>query len=384
MTHNEVRNEGERLLPLDAIRGLILFLMALDHANFFVSRMHPTGEFWGIPLPGYESLWAFLTRVLTHLCAPGFFFLLGIGMVLFMQSRTRLGWSRARISRFFLKRGVLLILLQFFVENPCWLMGPAGMQPPGSKDQVWIHLGVLSALGAAMILGALLLHLKWGLVLGLSAAALILTWIVTPDPSRVDYLFSPLVRILMIPGRTGMLQVFYSVIPWAGIAGLGMVFGRRLSSHAERAYRKAAFTGLVFLLMFPVLRLLGSLGSIHPYEGGGLIAFFNVTKYPPSAVFLLLTLGLFLLVLWMFSRFGKGLEQWGKPLLVLGRTPLFFYVAHLYFYALVGLFTSSWAENNLPFMYVIWLAGVVILYPACLWYGRFKAGTRPDSIWRLF
>ncbi|MGB2908071.1 MAG: heparan-alpha-glucosaminide N-acetyltransferase domain-containing protein [Candidatus Aminicenantaceae bacterium] len=384
MTQNAIKNEGKRLLPLDALRGLILLFMALDHANFFVARMHPTGEFWGIPLPSYESLWAFLTRVLTHLCAPGFFFLLGIGMVLFTQSRTRLGWSRVRITRFFLKRGVLLILLQFFVENPCWLMGPAGMEPPGSKDQIWIHFGVLSALGAAMILGALLLHLKWGIVLGLSAAALILTWVVIPDPSRAEYLFSPLVRILMIPGRTGMLQVFYSIVPWAGIAGLGMVFGRRLSSDADRAYRSAALTGLVFLLMFPALRLLGSFGSIHPYEGGGLIAFFNVTKYPPSAVFLLLTLGACLLVLWMFSRAGPCLRHWAKPLLVYGRTPLFFYLAHLYLYALVGLFTASRVEGSLPFMYVVWLAGIVILYPGCLWYGRFKASTPPDSIWRLF
>jgi uncharacterized membrane protein len=384
MTQDGVRTEGERLLPLDALRGLILVLMAVDHASYFVARMHPN-EFWGIPLPNYESLWAFLTRVISHPCAPGFFFLLGIGMVLFAQSRSRMGWSQARISRHFLKRGVLLILLQFFVENPCWLMGPSGsLEPPGGRDQVWFHFGVLFALGAAMIMGALLLHLKWGLVLGLSAAALILTWLVTPDPSRVEHLFSPLVRILMIPGRTGMAQVTYAVVPWAGIAGLGMVFGRRLSSDADRAYRSAALTGLLFLLTFPVLRLLGSFGSIHPYEGGGLIAFFNVTKYPPSAAYLLLTLGACLLVLWMFSRIGPGLKQWGKPLMVYGRTPMFFYLAHLYLYALVGLLTASRAEGSLPFMYLIWLAGLVILYPACLWYGRFKAGTRSDSIWRLF
>ncbi|MFA9452788.1 MAG: DUF1624 domain-containing protein [Candidatus Aminicenantaceae bacterium] len=384
MTQNGIKIEGDRLLPLDALRGLILALMAVDHANFFVARMHPTGEFWGIPLPSYESVWAFLTRLITHPCAPGFSFLMGIGMVLFAQSRSRLGWSRARITRFFLKRGVLLILLQFFVENPSWLMGPAGMEPPGSKDQVWIHFGVLSALGAAMILGALLLHLKWGIVLGLSAAALILTWIVIPDPSRAEYLFSPLARIFIIPGRTGMLQVFYSVIPWAGIAGLGLAFGRKISSDADRAFRSAGLTGLLFLLMFPILRLMGGFGSIHPYEGGGLIAFFNVTKYPPSAVFLLLTMGVCLLALWVFSLAGKSLKRWGRPLLVYGRAPLLFYIAHLYLYALVGLLTASWAENSLPVMYMIWLAGLVILYPACLWYGRLKAGTRPESIWRLF
>jgi uncharacterized membrane protein len=385
MTRTGIKIEGERLLPLDALRGLILMLMAVDHANFFVARMHPTGEFWGIPLPSYESVWAFLTRVITHPCAPGFSFLMGIGMVLFAQSRSRLGWTRARITRFFLKRGILLILLQHIVENPCWLMGPAaGMEPPGSKDQVWIHFGVLSALGAAMILGALLLHLKWGIVLGLSAAALVLTWIVTPDPSRAEYLFSPLARIFMIPGRTGIVQVFYSVIPWAGISGLGLAFGRKMSSDAGRAFRRAGLIGLLSLLMFPILRLMGGFGSIHPYEGGGPIAFFNVTKYPPSAVFLLLTLGVCLLVLWVFSRFGKSLKRWGKPLLVYGRAPLIFYLAHLYLFAIIGLFMPSRLEGSLPFMYLVWLAALVILYPVCLRYGRFKAGTSPDSIWRLF
>ena len=222
MPHNGISASEGRLLPLDALRGLILVLMAVDHASYFVARLHPTGEFWGIPLPAYDSMGAFLTRVITHLCAPGFFFLLGIGMVMLQQSRTRLGWSRARITRFFLTRGVVLILLQFGMENSSWLMGPAdSLQPPGGGDQVWIHFGVLSALGMAMILGALLLYLRWGFVLGLSVAALFLTWLVIPDPGSADHLCSPLVRILVIPGRTGMLQVFYCFLPWAGVAGHG-------------------------------------------------------------------------------------------------------------------------------------------------------------------
>ncbi len=77
---------GQRLLSIDALRGLIMVLMTVDHANYFVVRMHPTGEFWGIPLPQYESAWAFLTRFITQPCAPGFFFLMGVGMVLFAES----------------------------------------------------------------------------------------------------------------------------------------------------------------------------------------------------------------------------------------------------------------------------------------------------------
>jgi uncharacterized membrane protein len=375
----------DRLLPLDALRGLILVLMAVDHANYFVARLHPTGEFWGIPLPRYDSLLAFITRAITHPCAPGFFFLMGTGMVLFAQSRLRLGWPQSRVTRFFLKRGILLMLLQFFMENSCWLMGPEeSLKPPGGDDRIWLHFGVLFALGAAMILGAALVRLKWGFVLGLSCSALIFTWLLIPDPSQAGRLFSPWTRILLIPGRTGMVQVFYSVLPWAGVAGLGVVFGRLLSPDAKKAYGRAGLAGLFFILLFPVLRLTGGLGSFHPYRGGGGMAFFNVTKYPPSLTFLLLTLGFCLLMIWLLSRIGGGLARWGKPLIVFGRAALFFYLLHLYIFGLVGLFAASLVKGSLIFMYGIWLAVLFVLYPLCLWYGRFKAGTRPDSVWRLF
>jgi uncharacterized membrane protein len=168
------------------------------------------------------------------------------------------------------------------------------------------------------------------------------------------------------------------------VAGLGIVFGRRLIRDPEQAYRNAALTGFLFLILFPILRFLGSFGSIHPYEGGGLMAFFNVTKYPPSAVFLLLNLGICLLMLWIFSRVGASLARWGKLLLVYGRAPLIFYLTHLYLFAIVGIIVPPGLEGRLPFMYLIWLGVLVILYPICLRYGRFKAGTRPDSLWRLF
>ena len=125
-------DKAARLLPLDALRGLIVALMALDHANLFVAQKHPAGEHWGGAFPAYSSALPFLTRLVTHLCAPGFSFLMGAGMLLFAQSRRPYppiggmggGWSRWAVTRHFLIRGALLIALQFLVENQAWRLSP--------------------------------------------------------------------------------------------------------------------------------------------------------------------------------------------------------------------------------------------------------------------
>ena len=90
----DTESEGARLLPLDALKGIIMIMMAVDHANFFIARQHPTGEFWGGALPHYDSTFGFLTRFVTHPVAPGFFFMMGVGMVLFANSRRKRGWTR--------------------------------------------------------------------------------------------------------------------------------------------------------------------------------------------------------------------------------------------------------------------------------------------------
>ena len=113
---------AQRLVALDAHRGFIMVLMAIDHASYFIARVH-SAEFWGIALPVYPNGFWFLTRWITHLCAPGFFFLMGIGMILFADARRQAGWEEGRITRFFVIRGLLLIFLQLFVEDPAWILG---------------------------------------------------------------------------------------------------------------------------------------------------------------------------------------------------------------------------------------------------------------------
>ena len=306
-------------------------------------------------------------------------------MVLFANSRRSLGWPEGKISRHLFYRGLILILLQFFLENSAWALGPVTtFHPPGAGDTVWIYFGVLAGLGATMVIGTLFLRLKTSLLFSLSTIIIVGTHFLIPDPSHAYQLYSPLIRILYIPGRTGIFQAFYPIIPWLGIVFFGFVFGKWILKDRIKAYKRAFFLGSIFIVLFFIIRILGKFGNIHPPADSGLISFLNVTKYPPSLAFTLLNIGLCLLLIWTISQQKNSLQRWGKPFLVFGRSSLFFYILHLYIFAIIGLFFTSRGGSGLAVMYPIWLIVLFILYPLCLYYGRFKQKKPEHSLWRFF
>ena len=373
---------SSRLIPVDALRGLIVIFMALDHASYFIARVH-LSDWWGIPLPRYSSSLAFLTRFVTHPCAPGFFFLLGLSIVLFAESRRRLGWPDGRIRRYFLRRGLILIGLQFFAENIAWALIALRETPPGDTGPFFLYLGVLLALGTSMIICGRLLRLRTSILVAAGAAAVLLTQFLTPGSEDVSRLYHPFLRAILIPGQTGVGMVKYPIIPWLGVALLGMALGRKMVRDPKGAFRLAFLFGAGALVLFPVVRLIGwPVGDFHPPAGPGWVAFLNLTKYPPSLAFLLVTLGIDLVLLAFLSRREETLRRWGKPLLVFGRTALFFYIVHLYVFALMGLAFPKGVP--LGWMYLFWMGGLVLLYFLCSWYARFKAQKAPDSLWRMF
>ncbi len=379
-------NREPRLLYLDALRGLIMILMAVDHASFFIAHKHPA-EFWGQPLPEYASALPFLTRFVTHFCAPGFFFLMGIGMMLFAESRRQLGWMDSAIRKHFLTRGALLVVLQLFIENPAWVLGPAaelGTRPPGGGGEVLLHFGVLYGLGASMIVCAFLLRLNAIVLACISLLAVLLTQTLIPGPDKVAELYSPLARLLLIPGHTNIVQVFYPLLPWLGLAVFGLIFARWIVANPAAIPRKAALIGLGFLVLFLLVWLAGGFGNIHPVNFSSWITFLNITKYPPSLAYILLTLGMDLLLLALFARIVTRLQRWAKPLFVFGQTALFFYLVHLYLYAVMGLTIAPAGGTSLGWMYAYWAGGLGVLYLLCVRYRTFKQGTAPNSVWRFF
>ncbi|NHZ72769.1 MAG: DUF1624 domain-containing protein [Aquificales bacterium] len=370
------RPSTSRLFPLDALRGLIIILMALDHANHFVAQQHSSGEYWGGAFPSYDNALPFLTRFVTHLAAPGFFFLMGAGMTLFTFSARRQDWHRWAFLRHFWLRGLILIALQLLIVNRAWELSPSGW----ALD---IYIGVLFALGATMIVGSFLLWLPANWLLVVSVGLVLGTAVFFPDPAQWTQPQTILARLLFIPGGDLSVWVNYPVIPWLGLVTFGMAFAHWLHDDTRQAYRRAWQLGLLFLLAFVSLRLLNDFGNLRPRDGDDWIAFLNVVKYPPSLTFILLTMGINLSLLSAFSYIGSKGERLLQPLLVYGRVPLFFYITHLFLYAALGnLLTPD--GTSLLVMYGYWLLGLLILYPLCLGYGRFKQSRPANSIWRFF
>ena len=155
---------ASRLVSVDALRGLIIAFMALDHANHFIAHKHPPGEYWGGGFPVYYDALTFITRLVTHLAPSGFFLLMGVGMVMFADSRRRRGWSEWAIIRHFLARGAVLMALQLMLVNRAWESHPEGWG-------IEFYIGVLVALGGCMILCSLLLKLKPVYLLALASVA---------------------------------------------------------------------------------------------------------------------------------------------------------------------------------------------------------------------
>jgi uncharacterized membrane protein len=165
------------------------------------------------------------------------------------------------------------------------------------------------------------------------------------------------------------------------ITGFGLVFGRWIRRDDLKAYRRGLLAGLLMLSLFALLRTL-NLGDFHRLESAGWMNVLNATKYPPSAVYIFLTLGIDLLALYLLSRLRTLNRFWSKPVVVFGRTALFFYLAHMYLFALAGFFFPN--GSGLLIMYAVWLGGLIVLYFLCAAYLGFKQRQPVESFWRFF
>jgi len=356
-------SSAARLFAPDALRGLIMTLMALDHASLFVAHKHSSGEMWGGPYPVYRDTLAFLTRFVTHFCAPGFFFLMGVGMALLALSLQAQGWSKWRIIRHFWIRGCVIMAIKFLVVNFAWNNG--------------LYLGVLWALAGTMILGSLLLWLKPGHLLALTVILLVGMELVTPSPAQWRMEMGWLTRILLVPGvlvgpagRT-ILVSYYPVLPWLKLVILGIAFGKWLTQDPRQGFSRAWKLGAALLAAFVLVRYLDGFGNIRPRMSDSWMDFLNPVKYPPSISFTLMTTGVNLIVLWLFSRVSVSAQNVLQPLVVFGRAPLFFYVLHLFLYTWLGKLLTPHG-SGLVAMYPIWLLGLLILYPLCWGYRKLK------------
>ena len=355
---------ASRVGYIDSSRGILLALMALDHVRSFVHKSHPS-EYWSIGLPVFQGdSIAFASRLVTHFCAPGFFMLMGVSMMLFASKS---GNSKRSLTKHFLIRGGILILLQHFLINVAWGIASLSydvpresygvLSPPGESGATYAYFGVLSSLGICMVLCSFLMHLRpiWIFLLMILTECISYALITNRLP---DTETSLILRLIGIPGRSSGALVNYPILPWLSMVLLGLLIGRLIT--AERLPPKAlALISLACFSGFLLLRV-NDLGDYNVIVENGWIGFLNSTKYPASPVYQLFTLGGIFGLLLVSQKIKP---HWPTPFFSFGRSTLFFYASHLFLYGLIGfLFPrgGSWS-----FVFISWIIGLGIMLIMC-------------------
>src|SRR5262249_2810563 len=391
-TRGRVRNRVE---SIDLLRGAVMILMALDHVRDYLGAPgNPTD-------PARATAALFFTRWITHVCAPTFFLLTGTGAFLALRRRSTL-----ELSRFLLTRGVWLIVLELT------LLRCLGYQ--FNVDYRVTMLIILWALGWSKIALAALVYLPAGVVTAVGIAMIATHNLFDSVRAASLGALAPIWTILHAPGvvvATPNHVVFaaYPLIPWIGVTaagyGLGQVF--EWSPDRRRAFLRRL--GAALAIGFVVLRVINVYGDPVRWTTQASavrtgLSFLNATKYPPSLLYLMMTLGPALVFLSLaedvrlkpdttYSIMGRAL----RPALLFGRVPLFYFLLHLPLIHLLAVAvcygrygTAHWMFESpaldrfpftpppgwgysLPIVYLIWAGVVVALYPLCVWFAGVKA-----------
>ncbi len=360
-----------RFISLDLLRGLIIIIMAIDHARSMILKSHPF-EWWNTTITQYgtDGL-AFLTRGVTHLCAPGFFLLMGTGMILFLNSRQKLGWSNWKIKRQLALRGGLIILLELLIFDPIVFGQPS-----------FTRFGVLFGLGASMIVGTLFIRLNMITLFILGSLGVLITQILPPFVFENSILNHPVSYLMLVPQFLSHWMILYPVFPWLSISLLGMGLGKALLNYPDRVMNWVLFTGVISLILFGLVRWIGGFGNFQSVHDSSWIAFFNVVKYPPSLVFTLLTLGMNCILLYLFDKLKEINNTLKDIIIVFGQTALYFYFAHWFLFSAIGSIFNL-VSANIGIMYFCWALGLIFLYPVCKNYQLFKQNRSSNSMWRM-
>jgi uncharacterized membrane protein len=392
--HRSGSGPSRRLESIDAVRGAVMVIMALDHVRDFIHRgamsASPTDLATTTPV-------LFLTRWITHLCAPAFMLTAGLGAYLWW----RRGRTRRELSLFLLTRGLWLIVLEVTVMRLAYNFSFSGEYP--------LLLIVLWALGGCMVA---LAALVWLPLPALTVVSLVLiaahNLFDGVDPARFGAA-AGLWNILHQPGLVPLpgipTFVAYPLVPWIAVMALGFCLGPLYLQEPARRQRLLIRSGTAATLGFVLLRALNHYGDPAPWasQPGAVytvLSFLNTTKYPPSLAFLLMTLGPVLLALGWLDRHPPRLTN---PLVVFGRVPLFYFVLHFYaaHLAAVLLAFASYGSDALRFVfhplpsmggpsalfptgfgyplgvaYLVWALIVIALYPLCRWFAGVKARRR--------
>ncbi len=380
---------GVRLDSVDLLRGLVMIIMALDHTRDFFHNA--TIHFDPTDLTQTNPA-LFFTRWITHFCAPVFVFLAGTGAYLSLGR----GRTKKDLSWFLLTRGLWLVVLEVTLVRLAWTF---------DFTTPFVFVQVIWALGWSMVVLAALIHLPVRVIAGFGLLLIV-------GHNLLDRIhvtsFGGVGQVLWLvlheAGQVGNIQRFlfdvrYPLIPWVGVMAAGYAFGRLLQLPAERRRKTLFRLGLGLTLAFIVIRATNLYGDPRMWAVQArapiytVLSFLNCEKYPPSLLYLLMTLGPAIMLLPLLERWRGALARF---VMTFGRVPLFYYVLHLLLIhglavvvniARYGRNVGSIFANgpppdfgfNLLTVYVVWLVAVLLLYPPCRWWARLKQRNR--SAW---
>ena len=367
-----------RLDFIDALRGLVIALMVLDHTRDFVNRQ----AFLFDPLDlDKTSVALFLTRWVTHLCAPTFVLLSGVSIFL-QANRGRTGWP---LSRFLLTRGLWLIFLEVTVVDFGFDFRPA------------VFLQVIYAIGLSMVLMSVAVHLPRRAVLALGIALVAGHNLFDGIDAGTLGAWGLPWHLLMQPGVLPFGFIAYPVLPWFGVMCVGYGIGDIYLMESSRRTRTLALLAIGMLVLFFVLRLPNLYGDPRPWTVPSdhsltPLAVMSVAKYPPSLDYVLVTLGISTL---LGLALGRAPAWLLKPFLAFGRTPMLSYLLHIYlahiFAVVIAQFYGVPAAHFIGTLsdqsrlradgwglslwgtYAVWLAVLIVLYPIASAYARYRA-----------
>ncbi|QBQ53777.1 DUF1624 domain-containing protein [Nitrosococcus wardiae] len=378
-----------RIVSVDLMRGIVMVIMAIDHVrNFFSPFPYPPEDL------AQASAGLFLTRWITHFCAPVFIFLAGTSAYLYRRNRS---YSHHELAYFLVTRGLWLIFIELSVINLSWTFG---WYPYLFVQVIWV-------IGWSMIYLAGMLYLPFWLSMGIALAMIAGHNLLDPIQAQQFGDWSILWNILHEMGGQPVsvinyFFVVYPLIPWLGVMVAGYGFGHLVILPADRRNPLLYKLGLGLVAAFFILRGFNLYGDPEPWqpsERGLLFSFLeilNTEKYPPSLAYLLMTLGPAIALLPVIEKWRGRLADGVK---VFGQVPFFYYLVHLLFIHTLAMLWIRWTfgtwdrlrylshsgdfpesyEPSLLRIYLVWIIVVGALYPLCRWYAHLKK--RSQSWW---
>jgi uncharacterized membrane protein len=375
---------------VDALRGAIMILMAIDHIRDYVARS--AQQFLPTDLTRTTPA-IFFTRWITHFCAPVFMLTAGLGAYFWM---TRGHHSKAELSRLLISRGIWLIVLEVTVLRLIMFSQISFTAHP-------VLLIILWAIGLSMIALAVLIYLPIRVLMGISIAIMALHNLLEDIPAErfghAAWLWNILYQRGVIAFAGIKFRPAYPVLPWIGVIAAGYCLGAVFDWDAQRRRKFLMRMGLATVAAFILVRSVNGYGDPLPWSHQAspvfsVLSFLNVTKYPPSLDFLLMTLGPAMIAMAWLEKFHF---RFTNPLIVFGRVPFFYYGAHLLLAHLIAMGMNFVRYGTKPFLlsappsmggpseifpadygfalwtvYAVWVAVLLLLYPVCLWFARLK------------